>query len=678
MRPRAETCVFVLIFFIYSDIQFCKAYWWWWWSWSSTPTVEDMETTPLISTTSTASPSEQCSTSEECARQCQDGESPKLCCYQFIVEYYTTNGKACDFCQPPVNDSRINSQCQCIISDGFEKTVFSINRMIPGPSIQVCKGDTIRVNVKNDAEGSEVTIHWHGIFQKGSQYYDGVPFVTQCPIMSSESFRYIFRADNSGTHFYHSHIAAHIIDGQHGSLIVRDPPSSNPHVRLYDYDFPQHVVIISDLYHELTMERFPGRYRSNSGQVAQNFLINGRGDWTDPTTGVNNNISYSTLNVVSEKKYRFRFINACGAVCPVRVSIESHSMMIIATDGEDVEPIEVNAINMASGERFDVVVYANQTPGQYWIVVKGLGECIVEGIYQLAILDYGSSYVSLSPKPLYSDLPENIDRTFNPLNSTDCGTNLCVHQTCKKDMSDQDKSLLNEKADMSLKLSFDFFNYTLSPDMYKLFTTNSPDYKKFFVAIDRSHLISRINNISYVNPPEALILATSPYKFLCEDHSMPSTCTEPCTCTHVYNIPRDIIVDVMIYDKEPLQELNHPFHLHGYNFCVLYSGQFQNAINKSYITEQDAEYELQVYNQQHSSYNCCAPKDTVIVPNTGYVILRFKADNPGWWFFHCHFSWHTMAGMNVVFHVGKPRDLPPIPTDFPECHNFPKNIDENN
>lgn len=49
--------------------------------------------------------------------------------------------RACDFCDLPTNDSRINSRedkCQCVISDGFEKTVLSINRTIPGPSIQVC------------------------------------------------------------------------------------------------------------------------------------------------------------------------------------------------------------------------------------------------------------------------------------------------------------------------------------------------------------------------------------------------------------------------------------------------------------------------------------------------------------------------------------------------------------
>lgn len=52
----------------------------------------------------------------------------------------------------------------------------------------------------------EVTIHWHGQHQKLNPYMDGVPYVTQCPIASGSSFRYRFKAENSGTHFWHSHI----------------------------------------------------------------------------------------------------------------------------------------------------------------------------------------------------------------------------------------------------------------------------------------------------------------------------------------------------------------------------------------------------------------------------------------------------------------------------------------
>jgi len=80
-----------------------------------------------------------------------------------------------------------------------------------------------------------------------------------------------------------------------------------------------------------------------------------------------------------------------------------------------------------------------------------------------------------------------------------------------------------------------------------------------------------------------------------------------------------------------LIELNHPFHLHGYSFCVLYSGQFINASNKDDISDNDVIKEIYAHRQRlrNKDYKNCAPKDTVIVPNTGFVILRFEADNPG-------------------------------------------------
>ena len=44
-------------------------------------------------------------------------------------------------------------------------------------------------------------------------------------------------------------------------------------------------------------------------------------------------------------------------------------------------------------------------------------------------------------------------------------------------------------------------------------------------------------------------------------------------------------------------------------------------------------------------------KDTIAVPDGGFAILRFKADNPGFWFTHCHFAWHNHIGMGFVIQV---------------------------
>lgn len=98
--------------------------------------------------------------------------------------------RACQVCTPNATNV-VWSHCQCVLADGVERGILTANRMLPGPSIQVCENDKVVIDVENHMEGMEVTIHWHGIWQRGSQYYDGVPFVTQCPIQQGNTFRYI-------------------------------------------------------------------------------------------------------------------------------------------------------------------------------------------------------------------------------------------------------------------------------------------------------------------------------------------------------------------------------------------------------------------------------------------------------------------------------------------------------
>lgn len=88
------------------------------------------------------------------------------------------------------------------------------------------------------------------------------------------------------------------------------------------------------------------------------------------------------------------------------------------------------------------------------------------------------------------------------------------------------------------------------------------------------------------------------------------------------------------------------------------------------------------------SSNNLVAKDTVSIPSKGYAVVRFKADNPGWWFIHCHFGkkenissiftiiidlfaeYHTEIGMGVILQVGEPNQMKKVPRDFPKCHNF--------
>lgn len=146
---------------------------------------------------------EETYTNHQCTRDCKDNEMPMTCKYTFKMEWYETLSKACFDC--PTNQTDC-FRPHCIPGDGVRRSVLVVNRMMPGPTIQVCNGDTVIVDVKNHLLGESTTIHWHGLHQRETPYMDGVPHISQCAIPPGSTFRYEFLADNPGTHFWHSHI----------------------------------------------------------------------------------------------------------------------------------------------------------------------------------------------------------------------------------------------------------------------------------------------------------------------------------------------------------------------------------------------------------------------------------------------------------------------------------------
>lgn len=64
--------------------------------------------------------------------------------------------------------------------NGVSRTVIGVNGQFPPPTIFVSKGDQVIIHVTNYLnDGEFVTLHTHGVFQNGTNYYDGVPQVTQ-------------------------------------------------------------------------------------------------------------------------------------------------------------------------------------------------------------------------------------------------------------------------------------------------------------------------------------------------------------------------------------------------------------------------------------------------------------------------------------------------------------------
>jgi FtsP/CotA-like multicopper oxidase with cupredoxin domain len=149
-----------------------------------------------------------------------------------------------------------------------------INGQFPGPLIRVNRGDRLLINVTNELSEA-TTLHWHGLYQNGTNWMDGVSGITQCPIPPSRSFLYNYTVENQfGTFWYHSHTSTHYMDGLVGPFIVHAPEEAT-YQQMYDTD---QVVLIQDWYHNISSELLPGYLapgNENMEPVPDNGLIQG-------------------------------------------------------------------------------------------------------------------------------------------------------------------------------------------------------------------------------------------------------------------------------------------------------------------------------------------------------------------------------------------------------------------
>ncbi|CAG8807400.1 35654_t:CDS:2, partial [Gigaspora margarita] len=160
--------------------------------------------------------------------------------------------------------------------DGFKRDVYLVNGQFPGPPIECNKGDVLVINVENHLN-EDTTIHSHGIFQRGTPWYDGVPGQTQGGIPPHKKFSYKFKVDQSGTYWYHSHSRAQYTEGLLGPLIVHDP--NDPYLHEYDEEI---IVILQDWYHtdsKTLLATFLSPESEGNEPDPDNGLINGKNSY---------------------------------------------------------------------------------------------------------------------------------------------------------------------------------------------------------------------------------------------------------------------------------------------------------------------------------------------------------------------------------------------------------------
>jgi FtsP/CotA-like multicopper oxidase with cupredoxin domain len=217
---------------------------------------------------------------------------------------------------------------------------WAYNGSVPGPTLRVRLGETLRVKVTNQLP-QETTVHWHGVRVPNAM--DGVPYLTQAPIKPGETFVYEYTPKDAGTYWYHPHLRSseQVERGLYGVLIVEDeaPPP-------YDHD----VIWVLDDWRLGQDRQIDPRFNTrgdlmHDGRWGNVVTVNGRTD--------------EVLKVRAGERVRLRLLNTANG----RVFVPSFgelSPKIIAVDGKYLaRPIELERFELAPGNRLDLDLEMN-------------------------------------------------------------------------------------------------------------------------------------------------------------------------------------------------------------------------------------------------------------------------------------------------------------------------------
>ena len=267
-----------------------------------------------------------------------------------------------------------------IIVDGKSSTATLINDSLPAPTLKMREGDTVVIRVHNQMNES-TSIHWHGLLVPFEM--DGVPGISFDGIPANSTFTYKFKLKQSGTYWYHSHTGFQEQTGMRGAIVIEPKgrerhPIEEDHVILLsdwthrdphnllkllkqradfdNYHLPDFKKLLSDIaatdleaafdkrkmWNQVRM--MPTDFTDLSGETTFTYLMNGK------TTAAN-----WTQLVKAGQPVKLRFING-SAQTIFDVRIPGLKMKVVATDGIDVSPVDIDDFRIGVAETYDVIV----------------------------------------------------------------------------------------------------------------------------------------------------------------------------------------------------------------------------------------------------------------------------------------------------------------------------------
>ncbi|RLM00270.1 hypothetical protein CFD26_108544 [Aspergillus turcosus] len=470
---------------------------------------------------------------------------------------------------------------------------------------------------------------------------DGAAGVSQCPIAPGSKFIYnlTIPEDQSGTFWYHAHSGVARADGLYGGLVVH-APSLNLTVRglMAEEERGNHrnnyskdlLLLIGDWYHRPASQVLDWYMRAGSfgnEPVPDSLLINGVGHFNcsmavpaRPVDCVEHYVDLSYLDFDDGLSYRMRVVNT-GSLTGFTLSFADSVFDLIQLDSNDVEPQPQasSAGVLYPGQRMD------------------------------AILIPTSGHTTHKQKSMTIKLDDESLRYMNPA--------LSAEQTFPI-ATDKPTS---PQADSSNSKLYPKLNLETIPSSQTILSSLPKHANQTHVVYTKIQKLSKNHNVPY-----AFFNRTS-----WKPQSNPST--------PLLYLPRGK------WDENQLSIATGPDPVwvdlvHGHNFYVLHV--YKAPIGwGSYNPFTDAhppglepvdsanasDDEVKDANASPYDLSRAVLRDTVQIPSRGYAVLRFRAENPGVWLFHCHILWHLANGMAMVVDVMRDETVNGVFSGGQEC-----------
>ncbi|GMG98301.1 hypothetical protein Nepgr_000141 [Nepenthes gracilis] len=370
--------------------------------------------------------------------------------------------------------------------------------------------------------------------------------------------------------------------------------------------------------------------------VSDAHTINGH---PGPTAGCPSERGFNLL-VEPGKKYMLRIINA-ALNDELFYKIARHHLTVVEVDAAYVKPFTTDTILVAPGQTTNAILSADKPAGNYLVTVSPFMDSpiAVDNLTATALIRYSTSLSTVSTT-LTAAPPQNATPIANKF------TNSL-------------RSLNSRDYPARVPATID----------HSLLFTVGLGVNPCPTCINGSRVVADFNNVTFVLPKIALLQAhyfniggvfsddfpgNPPiwYNFT----GVQPVNLRTTTGTRVYRLPYNSTVELVMQDTGMLGPENHPIHLHGFNFFAV--GRGLGNYNP---------------NEDPKKFNLIDPveRNTIGVPSGGWTAIRFRADNPGVWFLHCHLEVHTTWGLKMAFLVdngnGPNESLLPPPSDLPKC-----------